>query len=126
MLVAVCATSIGYAHHSYAMYDAEKTVAYTGTISRVRWANPHVWMELMVPGSDGGAAKAVNIEFPSPEALKSVGWGKDAVAVGDKVIAAIHPLRSGQPAGAIVNMVKNGVTMEAHKKNETGQQGAGK
>ncbi|MGC4028575.1 MAG: DUF6152 family protein [Steroidobacteraceae bacterium] len=121
----MCAASAGYAHHSYAMYDAEKTVEYTGTVSSVRWANPHVWIELAVPSPDGSADKVLNIEGHSPAGMRSLGWEKDTVVAGDVVTVSIHPLRSGQFVGALVKAIKDGVPIEAQRKNQK-QEGAGK
>ena len=33
------------AHHSFsAVFDASKKVAMTGTVTKLEWANPHIWV----------------------------------------------------------------------------------
>ena len=34
------------AHHSYAMFDAARTVTVTGTVAKLEWTNPHVFIWL--------------------------------------------------------------------------------
>jgi hypothetical protein len=33
------------AHHSYAMFDMQKTVALQATVVRFKWQNPHAFIE---------------------------------------------------------------------------------
>jgi hypothetical protein len=33
------------AHHSYAMFDMQKTVALEATVIRFKWQNPHAFIE---------------------------------------------------------------------------------
>ena len=37
-----------YAHHSFAMFDAGKTVTLTGTVKEFEWTNPHAWLRVMI------------------------------------------------------------------------------
>jgi Family of unknown function (DUF6152) len=41
------------AHHSFAMFDAEKTVVLDGTVKEFQWTNPHSWILMMVDGVEG-------------------------------------------------------------------------
>ena len=36
------------AHHSFAMFDAEKVATLEGTVKEFQWTNPHSWI-LMMP-----------------------------------------------------------------------------
>ena len=36
------------AHHSFAMFDAEKTVTLDGSVKEFQWTNPHAWIMLNV------------------------------------------------------------------------------
>ena len=36
------------AHHSFAMFDAEKTITVKGTVKEFEWVNPHSWLRMMI------------------------------------------------------------------------------
>ena len=36
------------AHHSFAMFDAQKTVTLEGTVNEFEWVNPHSWLRIKV------------------------------------------------------------------------------
>ena len=36
------------AHHSYTMFDMEKSLTLEGTVKEVQWTNPHIWVQLLV------------------------------------------------------------------------------
>lgn len=63
-------------HHSIAAeYDASKAMTIQGTITRVEWNNPHVWIYMNVTGSDGSIA-AWRIEIAARGALDKAGFEK--------------------------------------------------
>ena len=42
------------AHHAFAAeFDAERPVEFSGTVTKVEWINPHVWIHLDVTTDDG-------------------------------------------------------------------------
>jgi hypothetical protein len=96
------------AHHSFAVYDAEKTVVFTGVVTRVNPdanhlqiffapmnaehkgvergpdGKPIIWAVEM-EGSAQAATEGISVSTFPPGTIFSVG---------------LHPLRSGEPAGA--------------------------
>jgi hypothetical protein len=52
-LAALAAAPV-FAHHSFAMFDAQKTVTLEGTIKAFEWTNPHGWVQLVVRDSATG------------------------------------------------------------------------
>ena len=55
--IAVClagtAASV-VAHHAFAAeFDANKPVTFTGTVTKMEWLNPHVWLHMEVKKADG-------------------------------------------------------------------------
>jgi hypothetical protein len=73
------------AHHSFsAEYDAAKPVTIKGTITKVEWANPHVYFYMDVK-DDSGAVANWAIESGAPNSLYRNGWRKDSLKVGDVV-----------------------------------------
>jgi hypothetical protein len=92
-----------FAHHSYAMFDREKSLALTGTVAEFKWTNPHSWLELKVPNAKGGA-DTWGVEFGSPSALVRAGWRASTLKPGDNVVVTVRPLRSGEFGGAFVSV----------------------
>jgi hypothetical protein len=81
------------AHHSFAMFDAEKKITLEGTVKEFQWTNPHSWI-LMNVGADQWA-----IEMGAPGGLARQGWVPKTLTPGMKVTATIHPLKDGTHGG---------------------------
>ena len=65
------------AHHSFAAeYDGEKPVTISGTVSKVEWMNPHIYITLAVKGPDGRIDQWRMEGYP-PNMLVRQGWRKD-------------------------------------------------
>ena len=47
--VAALAAGSAQAHHSGAMYDAQKTITLNGVTRELQWTNPHSWLQVDVP-----------------------------------------------------------------------------
>jgi hypothetical protein len=91
------------AHHSFAMFDQEKTVQLSGTIRAFEWTNPHCWIQIYVEGTDGRAVEW-SIEGPSPNRLAREGWRSSTLRPGDKVTVTANPLKSGENGGSLVRV----------------------
>ena len=89
------------AHHSFAMFDRERTVTVSGTVRAFSWANPHSFVWVDVVRSDGGTDTWA-IEFASgPVNLARKGWKKDTLKTGDQISVDLNPLRDGRLGGAL-------------------------
>ena len=83
------------AHHSFAAtYDATKTVTLSGTITRVEFRNPHIWVFLDVPGETG--VTNWGCEGAAPNQLFRQGWRPDSVKAGEKITIEGFGARSGK------------------------------
>jgi hypothetical protein len=83
------------AHHSFsAEFDGSKPMELKGVVTKIEWANPHVYFYLDVKDEKG-----TNInwgcETTSPGALHRQGWNRDSLKVGDQVIIDGYPARDG-------------------------------
>ena len=82
------------AHHSFAMFDSVNKTTITGTVTRFEWTNPHVLIEMDVPGQTG-AVTHWSVELGSPSILQRSGWKFSDVKPGAKVTAIGNPLTWG-------------------------------
>lgn len=88
------------AHHSFAMFDKNRVVTVKGVVSKVEWANPHVF--IFVEASDGKGGKVKHaVECNSPNVLMRTGWKPGTVKAGDPISIDIYPLRDGRPGGLL-------------------------
>jgi len=86
------------AHHSFAMFDAEKSKTLDGTVKEFQWTNPHSWI-LMTVNSAEGKAEQWAIEMGGPAGLARQGWVPKTLTPGMKIQTVIHPLRDGTNGG---------------------------
>jgi hypothetical protein len=85
LAVAVLAASPLTAHHSFAAeFDASKPVTLQGTVTKVDWTNPHVFLFVDVPDKRGKTANW-RVESSAPNGLIREGWVKESLKAGDRV-----------------------------------------
>jgi hypothetical protein len=81
---ALTAASVS-AHHAFAAeFDANKPVAMEGTITRMEWTNPHVWLHMDVKGKDGKVEKWA-FEAGTPNVLFRRGFTRKSLEPGTVV-----------------------------------------
>ena len=74
-----------FAHHSFsAEFDVKQPVTLKGTVTKVEWTNPHVWIYLDVTDAQG-AVQHWQCENGAPNALSRMGWTRHSLNVGDQV-----------------------------------------
>jgi Family of unknown function (DUF6152) len=95
---AVTAGGTAYAHHSFAMFDAEKKVELDGIVKEFQWTNPHAWIMVNVAGEQG-TADAWAIEMNGPSGLVRQGWKPKTLTPGMPIKLVIHPLKDGTHGG---------------------------
>ena len=85
LFIGLCFTAVAYAHHSTAAEYGEEKVTLKGTVTKVDWRNPHIWVYIDVVNDAGTATNwAVGIQT-SPARMFRLGYGKDTVKPGDVV-----------------------------------------
>lgn len=87
-----------FAHHSFAMFDAEKRMTLEGTVKEFQWTNPHSWILMMVK-NQAGVEEQWAIELGAPGGLARQGWVPKTLTPGMAVTATIHPLKDGTHGG---------------------------
>jgi uncharacterized protein DUF6152 len=101
LVAAGFAVNAASAHHSFAMFDAEKMVTKTGIEKEFEWTNPHVWIHIMAP-DEAGKQVEWSFEMQAIAQDARLGWRADSVKPGDKVSIDFHPLKDGSRGGQLV------------------------
>jgi len=98
--VALVAGSAGaLAHHAFAAeFDADKPIDLQGTVTKVKWVNPHSWLYFDVKGPDGTVTNW-GVEFGTPNALASKGLKKTDLVAGTPVRIKGYRAKNGGPFG---------------------------
>jgi uncharacterized protein DUF6152 len=83
------------AHHSFAAeFDANRPVNFTGTITRMEWVNPHVWLHLDVKKPDGSVENWA-FEAGTPSVLFRRGFTKKSLMPGTVVVVDGYRAKDG-------------------------------
>ena len=90
------------AHHSFAMFDANKSVTLQGTVKEFEWTNPHSWLRVMVMDQKTGKPVMWALELSSPARLNTMGMHQNSVKSGDQVSVTFHPMKDGTRGGQFV------------------------
>ena len=73
------------AHHAFAAeFDREQPMTVTGTVTKVEWTNPHIWVYVDVKGSDGTVTNW-GFQGGPPSYLTRVGWSRNDLKVDDTI-----------------------------------------
>jgi len=100
----IAITAPAFAHHSFAMFDRNKTASVTGTVKEYEWTNPHVWIHITAP-DEKGAMREWGFEMQSIAQDTRAGWRVDTVKPGDKITIEFHPLKDGSRGGQLTAAV---------------------
>jgi hypothetical protein len=83
------------AHHSFAaIYDPQKPVKVTGTVTNLEWLNPHARFYIDVKNASGGVDNW-ECELASPNGLMRVGWTRKSLVAGDEITVEGFAARDG-------------------------------
>jgi hypothetical protein len=102
------ATGSLQAHHSLAgVYDMKKETELAGTVTSIKFSNPHGSLALAVKGADGATTEWV-MTLGSATALAQRGIGKtgeNALHAGDNIKVKFLPAKDGSPLGFLKTVI---------------------
>lgn len=83
------------AHHAFAAeFDANKPVKFEGTVTRMQWINPHVWLHMDVKKPDG-KTESWAFEAGTPNVLFRRGFTKNSLLPGTKIVIDGYQAKDG-------------------------------
>lgn len=115
------------AHHSFsAEFDSTKQKTVRGFVTKVDWANPHVWIYLNVK-DEKGVVSNWGFEMGPPHLLQAGAnpWKRDTVKIGDEIEVNGSLAKNGSKKinARAVTFVKTGLRVgAASSEGQPGQQ----
>jgi hypothetical protein len=91
-----------FAHHGFGVeFDGSKCMDLKGTLTGLKWENPHAYFDMEVKNPDGKAV-TWHLEMVTPNALKRTGTTKADFEnnFGKPISARACPAKAGQYRGA--------------------------
>ncbi len=103
-----------FPHHSFVgQFDPNQEVVMSGTVTRVRWVNPHAFFDVMIT-NENGEEELWAFELGSPNTLIRYGWYRDTLQEGDAVTVDGYLARSGaRLANAKIVTLPDGTVIQA-------------
>jgi hypothetical protein len=94
LLFAVTGASLS-AHHAFAAeFDANKPVTMKGTVTKMEWVNPHVWLHMDVKTKDGKTEQWA-FEAGTPSVLFRRGFTRKSLLPGTVVVIDGYRAKDG-------------------------------
>src|SRR5687768_248017 len=97
----VIITATVSAHHSPAAFDMNSQITIQGTVSRLDWTNPHVYIHVKGQSASGKSTEWM-IETDAVPILNRSGWRRELLTVGSPVTVRANPDRNSQRNHALL------------------------
>ncbi len=102
VVLAALVAGSAWAHHNMsALFDFNDRVTLTGTLTKMDWRNPHIYV--FVDAKRGEGVEAWSVEGPPPNFFRTRDINKEDVAnaIGKQVTAEVSRARDGSRAGLL-------------------------
>jgi hypothetical protein len=96
--IAILVSVPAWAHHSHSMFDDSREVTLTGTVTAVRFQNPHVFVLIEIENETGDTQRWT-LEMSTVRNMISRGVNPDTFQIDGELVIRVNPLRNGQSGG---------------------------
>ena len=103
LIVVLLGAATAFAHHSVAgQFDRSKSITLKGSVSKVQWMNPHIYVYLDVKETDGTVTTWALETLPTAM-MRRAGLSKESLmgSPGEVVTVLLTPARDAQHVGWI-------------------------
>ena len=105
VLLILAAAGVVSAHHGRGQsFDMKKQVALKGTVSQVKWQNPHVLIFIDVKDETGNVV-TWGFENSNVHTLATQGYNRNTLRVGQEITAIVNPAVNASPVGIVVKVI---------------------
>jgi hypothetical protein len=89
------AAASAQAHHAFsAEFDSNKPLTFKGTVAKMEWTNPHVWIHVDVKRPDGKVERWA-VEGGTPSVLFRRGFTKQSLLPGTEIVVDGYQAKDG-------------------------------
>ncbi len=112
--VVLASAGVASAHHGFGTFELNKSVTYTGKLTRLEFINPHSWLYFEVTDANGKVTKH-RCEMRSAHTLRRSGWKEELFPVGQQVTIEAAPDRADSQS-CYLNTIRfaNGTHMDRY------------
>ena len=104
-ICASVASGTAMAHHAFAAeFDREKPVKMSGTVTEMKWSNPHAWLYLDVTDEDGNVVNWA-FETRAANSLIRIGWRPADLPVGTELEVEGYQARNDTPTASLASAI---------------------
>jgi hypothetical protein len=110
----LASAAVASAHHGFGTFDLQKSVTFTGKLTRLEFINPHSWLYFEVTDANGKVTKH-RCEMRSAHTLRRSGWKEELFPIGQTVTIEAAPDRA-DPQSCYLNTIRfaNGTHMDRY------------
>jgi hypothetical protein len=85
------------------MFDPTQTRVVSGTVAKLEWRNPHVYIWLYVPSpTTANGYQLYAFENANTSVLGRIGWSQSTLLPGEPLAVTYFPLKDGRPGGHFI------------------------